>query len=132
MLVANTLTKKGGISLAKAIRNNTWETNSSSTHSIAICNQSQLDDWKNGKLFYGTNFGKLFTIEQIEENFEEVQKKCCDKDWIKNYTFEQYMKNGYQTFDEWYESEYLEAYIEYHITPNGEPIVCFGKFGYDG
>lgn len=64
----------GGISLAKVIRMNTWETNSSSTHSIAICNQSQLDDWKNGKLFYGVNFGKLFTIEQIRENFKEFQK----------------------------------------------------------
>lgn len=122
----------GGISLAKAIRMNIWETNSSSTHSIAICNQSQLDDWKNGRLFYGINFGKLFTIEQIRENFEEFQKKCCDKEWIKSYTFEQYIKNSYQTFDEWSESEYLETYIENHVTPNGEPIICFGKFGYDG
>lgn len=121
-----------GIFLAKVIRLNTWETNSSSTHSLAICNQSQLNDWKAGNLFYGINFGRLFTIEQIKENFKEFQKKCTNKEWLKTYTFEQYMKDGYQSFNEWYESEYLETYIENHITPEGEPIICFGKFGFDG
>lgn len=121
-----------GISLAKVIRLETWETNSSSTHSLAICNQSQLDDWRAGRLFYGINFGRLFTIEQIEENFEEFQKKCTNKEWLETYTLKQYMEEGYQSFDEWYESEYLQTYIENHITPEGESIVCFGKFGFDG
>lgn len=122
----------GGISLARVIRNGTWETNSSSTHSIAICNKSQLEEWENGNMLYGTSFGKLFTMEQIVENFKAFQKKYEDKEWIKEYDLKKYIDEFYQTYEEWANDDYLEIYVEDYITPNGEPIVCFGKFGYDG
>ena len=53
-------------------------------------------------------------------------------EWIKEYDLKKYIDEFYQTYEEWANDDYLDTYVEDYITPNGEPIVCFGKFGYDG
>ena len=83
-------------------------------------------------MLYGMSFGELFTMEQVVENFKAFQKKYEEQEWIKQYDLKKYINNYYQTYDEWCSTGYLETYIEYFVTPNGEPIICFGKFGYDG
>lgn len=55
----------------KIIRRNTFETNSSSTHSITMCNKSDFDKWKNGELYYCQDDGNFYN----EEGREKVIKK---------------------------------------------------------
>ena len=47
----------------KIIRRGTFETNSSSTHSITMCKESDFDKWKNGELYYCQDDGKFYDEE---------------------------------------------------------------------
>lgn len=90
----------------KIIRRNTFETNSSSTHSITICSKESFEKWKNGELSYD--------------------------DWNETLTEEKADGENYITFDEWVDDDYLETYIKKYTTQKGEEIVAFGKYGYNG
>lgn len=43
----------------KIIRQNTFETNSSSTHSITMCMANDYNKWKNGELYYINDTGEF-------------------------------------------------------------------------
>ena len=90
----------------KIIRRNTFETNSSSTHSITICSKESFEKWANGELSYD--------------------------DWNETLTEEKADGEKYITFDEWVNDDYLEPYIKKYTTQKGEEIVAFGKYGYNG
>lgn len=47
----------------KIIRRGTFETNSSSTHSITMCKESDFDKWKNGELYYCNDDGNFYDEE---------------------------------------------------------------------
>lgn len=90
----------------KIIRRKTFETNSSSTHSITMCSKEDFEKWKAGELYYD-EWDDVLVKEQLDED-------------------------RYQTFDEWANDDYLETYVENYKTKNGEEIVAFGKYGYNG
>jgi len=103
----------------KTIRQGIFETNSSSTHSISIVTQELFDKWKKGEVLYDYNTEKLFEV---------------DKSIIEQIKLDQYESDYFLTYDEYFnnfESE-LESYIKNYKTPNGEELVVFGKYGYDG
>lgn len=60
----------------KLFRRGTFETNSSSTHSITMCKESDFDKWKNGELYYCDNDGKFYD--------EEGRKRLIKKQIIYN------------------------------------------------
>lgn len=90
----------------KIIRRETFETNSSSTHSLTICSKEEFEKWKTGELYY-------------DEWNEVLVKENDDED-------------RYETFDKWANDDYLETYVQNYKTKNGEEIVVFGKYGYNG
>lgn len=50
----------------RLIRRNTFETNSSSTHSITMCSESDFDKWKNGELYYCQEMvGSMMMQEEV-------------------------------------------------------------------
>ena len=139
------------------IRRNVFETNSSSTHSITMCMESEYDAWKRGELYlciceYG--FSDIcravktagFKAEQFYP-VEEVKK------WYKDHGFEFYTFTDIEeaedkyssedsenvcfiSYDErwhWYKksNEYFETYASTYTTPSGENIVAFGAYGHD-
>lgn len=53
----------------KIIRNNVFETNSSSTHSLTLCDTSDFEDWKNGQLMYNMKKDKLITLDEAREEY---------------------------------------------------------------
>lgn len=99
----------------RIIRINTFETNSSSTHSITMCSKSDYEKWKKGELLYDRWHDKLVSPEDKNSEVEYT-----DKDY---FTFEEF-------FD--YYSEYYDVYTESCKTPSGEEVVAFGYYGYDG
>lgn len=125
------------------IRQGVFETNSSSTHSITIAQESDFNKWKNGDVYLSdgwwrgsnnSNEDKMFLTKDEAINLLESckyykgNKNLSDmsdaeinnifKDWCI-YTFENY----------W--SDYLESYEERYTTEHGDVVVAFGQYGHD-
>ena len=99
----------------RQIRRNVFETNSSSTHSITMCMDSEFNKWVKGKLAWSRWDRKLIPITP------EVKAS---------------MDNGegeYLTYDQFNDWDYLEyeTFKRDYITPNGDKIVAFGYYGYN-
>ena len=114
-----------------SIRRGVWETNSSSTHSITICSPEQWNDFQNGDLYLFDD-EVLMTMEEIEQKYKEYMEEHKDRKGLPK-DIEQFKRwFDVQTYDEWVDEDYLESYDEEYITPKGEKIICFGKYGRDG
>ena len=115
-----------------SIRKGVFETNSSSTHSITICTSEEYKKFLNGELYVDYH-GHLYTLEQIEAKYEKDNREWKEK-YGHNYAndIEHYMElEGFYDYQRWEDYDY-EEYKESYTTPNGEEIVVFGKYGYDG
>lgn len=128
----------------RQIRRGVFETNSSSTHSLTMCNGDDFDKWKNGELYYCEDaWGseseytslEFVTMEQAADilaknkyykgpdpmkfSKEELDKALKESD-MQVYTYDNYG------------SDYLEYFEGSYKTSSGETVVAFGQFGYDG
>lgn len=56
----------------RIVRANVFETNSSSTHSITMCLESEYEKWKNGELYYIEANEDFVTPEQAKEILREM------------------------------------------------------------
>ena len=100
----------------RQIRRNVFETNSSSTHSITMCMKSEFDKWVKGELVWSRWGDELVEITpKVKASMDEG-----DRDYLT-----------YDQFNDWDYLEY-ETFKETYTTPNGEKIVSFGYYGYDG
>ena len=99
------------------IRQSSFETNSSSTHTLTFCTEQQMLDWKSGKTFLNP-WSKTQWIPATPELLAEDADTRMDNDIL---TYEEYREDGY-----------LHYYERSYETPNGEKIYAFGKYGYDG
>lgn len=126
------------------IRRSTFETNSSSSHSLVVCMKDQYDKFKKLKLFYINSsafeekflpveelIDKLFNMHKLDiDTYEELKNMLKENDIedIENYLrdYDVYSFNTYGDV-EWAENTY---YTEYE-TPGGETISIFGYYGYN-
>lgn len=134
------------------IRRSVFETNSSSTHSLTMCMKDEFDKWKNGELLFNVESDSFIPNKRhefTEEDMEDMKRwyeREYNTSWENrrwNHT-EKYVKRIYAQFLDWggYEDEVysyeeysngnLEYFADKYTTPNGETIVAFGTFGYDG
>lgn len=102
----------------KQIRHGVFETNSSSTHSLTMCMKSAYEKWKSGELVFDYDKGKLVPMTAA------IQKALDDDEGDACYT--------YKTLDAMQDDETLEWFSSEFTTPNGEDVVAFGLFGYEG
>lgn len=139
-----------------SIRRDVFETNSSSTHSLVICNDQEYKDWKNRKLMYDVYAEKFidankFTItphqyQEGQQHYEDNKTKYM-KDWIdltedeqKSYLFEfiiliinDYDPYQYKDYND-YVSEMQnqeESFEKKYTTPRGDVVHVLGYFGHD-
>ena len=124
----------------RQIRRNVFETNSSSTHSIAICIKSEFDKWVNGELFYKDGYSSdtipngLITKEQAIEHIKSKKYYSGEFDDIEEMDDE----DIYEIFREYsiYDYEHwgydYEGDVTHYTTPNGEEIVAVCYYGFDG
>lgn len=117
----------------KQIRLGVFETNSSSTHSITICNAYSFDKWCNSNLYWTGRIidGNLELLTE-QEVFDKLREKYGHEEWFKD--TEDDLRNiacdeEYYTSDTW-DNEYLEYFEESFTTPNGDTVVAFGQYGY--
>lgn len=134
-----------------SIRRGVFETNSSSTHSITMCSESEYDKWKNGELYFESYNDCFCSKEDIINKAKEKQneykerKKNGEKissyleDYINAKNDEELFKvefdeDSYMTYDEfwdYYEGEY-ETFEDSYTTEKNEKVIAFGYYGYDG
>lgn len=137
----------------RQIRRMTFETNSSSTHSLTMCPQETYDKWVDGKVLFSDwndNFIEAkeltsYDYEKAEAEYESRKGKYY-KSWNelseeeqKEYTTEYALRNNkhdygeYVTYSEWRDRHCnLNRFAEHYTTENGDKIVAFGYYGYDG
>ena len=82
----------------KTIRQGCFETNSSSTHSITLCMESEFEKWKNGELYWNRWDEKLVPKEEIEKEFAKIREEFISEN------------PGFDENDEEWQEE-LEKYI---------------------
>ena len=103
--------------MKRQIRRGVFETNSSSVHSITMCNQSDYEKWENGELIYDRWGDALVPI--TDEN-AEIIKNSEDDDYL---TFDEFW-NDYDKLE-------YEKFKQNFISQNGDTIVAFGYYGHD-
>ena len=119
----------------KTIRRGVFETNSSSTHSITICSKDEYDGWERGEFLISDSDNLLTKEEAIEElkNNKWFNKNHKDFDWNDTMAVNEILEeNDYYTQNEYFNHGDLESFVDTYTTKNGEEVVAFGKFGYDG
>lgn len=151
----------------KTIRYGTFETNSSSTHSITMCMESDYKKFKNGEMYLFDErlitpqerdliIKKEIIENQIEINWEDktitfegntVKYKdyddrkrkiegLCTQERINSIIKEEIdnfdeSEIGIYNYEQYENDEHLETFKKEYITPNGDVIVAFGKYGDD-
>lgn len=109
------------------IRQNIFETNSSSVHAMSICSEEEFDKWVKGELLYSTETNKFYTEQEAREEiltyYENSPQKppIIDSDLFDYFDFKDYKNYG----------EGFEYFEEKYTTKSGDKIVIFGYHGWD-
>lgn len=114
--------------MKRQIRLGVFETNSSSTHSIAICSAEDYEKFKNGELAVNEWTNKFMPIKDLVHNSDydadDYPGKFMDPS-------DSGYDNEYEDYDTFMNSDYLECYEFSYTTASGDKIVAFGKYGHD-
>lgn len=132
-----------------SVRQSVFETNSSSTHSVTVCNESDYERWKRGETLYASYENRF--VEHLPLSPEEQQKAQQDykaksnmfwkpwdvltkeeqNKWYQHWSAVYKYHGNYETFDEYHQHD-LHYFSESFISQSGDKIVVFGRYGYDG
>ena len=127
------------------VRSNTFETNSSSTHSICMCMKDQYDSWASDwdgleadSILYSNCKEKLVTVEEAIKDVNSYREKVKLSDVIDanspehDDAIESLRDEGYMTCNDFDDYTEEDSYYEEFVTPGGETVVAFGNYGWDG
>jgi len=136
------------------VRRSTFETNSSSTHTITIVSREEYDGWRKGKYLYDRWSQKLVPARQLTEYEKrdakeqyEINRKSYWKTWDEMDEYDRDQVYGEYTaklmegtynlmtekqYDEWCGERGMETSCVSYTTASGDGIVAFGYGGYDG
>lgn len=114
----------------KTIRFGTFETNSSSEHSVSLYNADEIKDFKEGRKYYDTYYG-FHSIKNWEEDLKKTKYNITDEqlklmfDWLISLIKENKDVHGYE-FDD-FEDEFDESFTEDMIAFIKEIMVDSGR-----
>lgn len=132
----------------------TFETNSSSTHSLTICPQETYNKWLDGKVLFSDWKEDFIEVGELTPcDYEEavIKYEACKRKYYKNwnelsaeekkeYTTEYVLTDKkkedydeYLTYDEWSDrhNNGTQTFSQYYKTASGDNIVAFGYYGYE-
>lgn len=120
------------------IRRGVFETNSSSTHSITICSESEFDKWKEGKVYFNDSWAlcddpqwltKEETIKAIISCGFPPKENPYDMDdnELNDLLSNEY---GIYTYYNYFNDYDYEHYEKRYRSEHGDEIVAFGYYGY--
>ena len=113
----------------RQIRYSTFETNSSSTHTLIIMTEDEYEKLCDEELyinFWGGCNDSLIQKDQVDFKTSHYD---CD-----GYESQEECRRdlGIYTLDEWSDDEYLEYDEHRYTSPSGDKIVAIAKYGRDG
>lgn len=123
------------------IRYGVFETNSSSTHSLCVAQNEEIEKLKNDELLINLSWNRNQYLISYEDALRELIKhinkygnynediaiiESGDKEEIYRLMYEYDIA---ERFDRYLEEEYLEPYEEEFTTKNGDRVLVFGRFG---
>ena len=125
------------------IRPNTFETNSSSTHSLVMCTMIEYVEFAKGNLYYvdwNTAPKKFMTFTEVIDWMTETHKLHSDDVEELNKMYQkndldgvaEYLRDHDVYTQDTYDDNDYEDFYEEFVTPGGETVVTFGHYGYDG
>lgn len=126
----------------RTVRRGTFETNSSSTHSITMCMESDYEKWKNGEMYWHRWNDELVSKEEVEKEMAKLREEFIadnpdfdenNEEWkekLEQYINEDKMYYTYEKFNDYDYIEY-ETFVDTFETPQGEKVVSFGYYGSD-
>lgn len=100
-------------------RNNVFETNSSSTHSLSICTKNEWKDFMDGKTLYSIDEEKFVPVSEVEKKLLDYEEE--EREYILNRDYWDFESFGGD----------LEMMTAEYTTSGGETVVAYGYFGYD-
>ena len=122
----------------KKVRHGVFETNSSSVHTLTICTEDEYGLYTDGELlrckfdwilkdtkYKGRKFVTREEAAEIEKAYLAKHGETYDDESI-----EEFVHDDFESYDD--EDEYLECYEEHFVSPSGDKMVAFGRYGYDG
>ena len=131
------------------IREGVFETNSSSTHSLIMMEESKFKKWEDGELFYHEDEPYIKDKEAREkfrnyfkekydkhdsfytkEEVEEIKKFCADNNIEVDEESYENWDYAFQTYKHWLQVDELESEVYTHTTPGGEKVVAIAKYGW--
>lgn len=89
----------------RQVRRGVFETNSSSAHNISFCTEQEFEAFKAGSLVYDFGLEGLVPVEEQNED--------CS------------------SYKQWKYEDGLETFEARYISPSGDKIVAFGRYGFD-
>lgn len=132
----------------RQIRQNTFETNSSSTHSLVLCTEDEFNRWKSGETLLDTNTHRFVIHPDLSvKDYRDAQtdyvtsmtkymKRWDDltkeekKEYVVDYIRSRDDIDYLETYDQFTNSD-LEWFMQRYTSPSGDKVVAFGRYGYD-
>lgn len=126
--------------MKRIIRRNTFETNSSSTHSLTINTAKQWEEFKTTDKYLANWDGELFLVDDLikneladqSETIDLSDREACIKALTKR---DRWDDAEYFTYEDWgtYEwSDWAEVDVQKFKTPSGDEMVAVACYGYNG
>ena len=125
----------------KTIRANTFETNSSSTHSMIILTEEENEKLNSGELYLNNTYdATIITKEEAYKIFLEVMESdnyMQDSEYSLEENIKDYLENcddRYElpcSLDNWTYEDYLATDINHYTSPSGDKLVIICKYGND-
>ena len=124
----------------RQIRHGVFETNSSSTHSLTMCSDDEFTKWKNGEILFWCDYDKFVVKESIIETLKNERYCYGNKEIIypdvnwddEDEVNDVFYEAGVKTYEDFFDDSYFETFKDSYVTPNGEKVIAFGYYGYDG
>lgn len=108
------------------VRKGLFETNSSSVHTLVMCDESDFDKWKNGELVY--DYMNCELVPTTDDKYVEWSKMTDEE---KEDSFSLYDYLTYDDFFENWEAIDYERFEQSYKTEKGETVIAFGYYGHD-
>lgn len=125
----------------KTIRANTFETNSSSTHSLIILTEEEEQKLDSGELYLSTKYNSnLITKEEAYKIFLKAMENdnyIQDPEYSLEENIKDYLENcddRYElpcSLDDWTDEDYLIIDSNKYTSPSGDKLKIICKYGND-
>lgn len=138
--------------MKKTVRFGTFETNSSSTHSLTLSNAEDYQGWCDGNGTYLYNgscwmtdhhypgnikpqMGHYYTFDEVKEFLlNSKYPPTSDFNWDDEEEVDELFRDEDFFSSDAYDArcEEFATFEETYVTPSGEKVIAFGYYGYNG